>query len=473
MKRILVILAVCLLLTACGNNSQTAPSETTTEPTVTGLYDPDSVIEQQTGGAVKVYRLESGEHIRLASVGGKVLVIGEDGTVTVLTGEQGETEAVLRIEAALTDFETAFDTADTGIAYYDKANNQIVRLNPNLKQSAVYALPETMQGTPAVSLGTQEIYYVTGQELRALNMQSGISRLIRNYSGEMSFTSVHFDGNILACRVSDGQAEARTVYISTKTGQILSEDQQVFELTSCGDAYFAMRLDGAVIQQIFGTLEGQPKSLDLNADWSHCVAALPLNGVIGYVAEEAGLELSFYDLETGRRTAAVDMPNVGDPVAWHSDGTYVWILGYENEQQVLYRWDVRKSAVQEDTVFTGDLYTYQTPNTEGLAQCQSRVEAMNEAYGVRIRIWEEAVKQTGGYTMTAEHQVEPINKMLDSLETVLARFPEKFLQTTVKAGWIRICLVRHIDGGLDSVQYWAEGDSYIALSLDADVQTAF
>ena len=57
MKRLLLLLLVVFLLTGCGKEE---PVVETTEPTVevtepVCIYMPNSSVEQQTGGAVKVY----------------------------------------------------------------------------------------------------------------------------------------------------------------------------------------------------------------------------------------------------------------------------------------------------------------------------------------------------------------------------------------------------------------------------------
>jgi hypothetical protein len=97
---------------------------------------------------------------------------------------------------------------------------------------------------------------------------------------------------------------------------------------------------------------------------------------------------------------------------------------------------------------------------------------MNRKYGVQIAIWQDALVNTGGYTLVGEYQVQPISQRLDQLEQVLSLFPDGFLKQTVEAGDIRIGLVRSIDGA-DHAQFWAGGDCNILISLTADVQTAF
>lgn len=472
MKKVLLVLLACLLLCACGTNAGNTEPQETLLPAADGMYNRDHPIEQQTHGAVRVYPLDGIHCTGLNSVGSRLLLLRDDREMILLDRELCRTEGKLDLGEILSASGVGFSATDTGVAYYDQESGKVLRLNPQLQKSAEYLMPENALGTPAVSLGTQEIYYRTAQELRALNMQTGISRLLWNFGTQnIEFTGVYFAGAVLGCRVTDDSGAAQILYLSTQTGQTLSADQALSGLQTHEDAYFVQRQDGQVTQRIFGTLNTDPKSLNLDED-GILVAALPLNGIVRYIADEEALRLWFYDLTSGKQTAAASLSGVGDPVLWHADGQYLWIVAYEQDRQVLYRWDLAKSSVQDDTVYTGPLYTAQSPDTSGLAALQQRVDSMNKKYGVHIAIWQDALTQTGGYTLVGEHQVQPINQMLDRLEQVLALFPNGFLKQTVDAGAICLRLVRSIDGA-DHVQFWAEGDCNVVISLAADVQAAF
>ncbi len=465
MKKLLLFLLVCLMLTACaGQQEETTPATETTVPPVVGLYDPENPIEKATKGAVRAYPLETNDGAGLLSMGDKLVVVSAN-KLTVLQGDLCEVVAELDVK---TEY-MCVSAAETGIAYYDAEGNQIVLLNPRLQQSTAYALPENLQGKPMINLSTQQAFYLDGQELRALNLQTGISRLIRTFTEErVELIDLHFDGEVLRCIVTAYERN-RTMYLSTQTGQTLSEEGNLFGLQTYGKQYFTMRQDGPVTQKIFGTLDGEAKSLNLDDSVEGPFGALPLGGVISMLLDEAGTELTFYDLESGRKTANVKLEGIIEQGAFHADSKYVWLISGE----VLYRWDLSLSSVQDDTVYTGTLYTYQNPDTEGLAQLKKRVEEMNQNYGVRIAIWEDAMKTPGNYTFKPEHQVSAISERLDALETMLAQFPKKFLQVTVEAGWIRICLVRSIESGEPYVQYWSGGDCYGAISMDTDITNAF
>lgn len=471
MKKILLFLFVCLMLTACAGQSEgTTPATETTEPPAVGLYNPEHPIEKATDGAVRAYPLETNDCEGLLSMGDKLVVVSAN-KLTVLQGDLCEVVAELDVKV---DYD-CISAAETGIAYYDEEGKQIVLLNPRLQQSTAYALPENLQGKPMINLSTHQAFYCDGQELRSLNLQTGISRLIRTFTeAQLMLRGIYFDGAVLLCDVSTGE-NFQKMYLSTENGRTLSEDENTFILETYGEQYFAMRDDGPVNQLIVGTRDADYKSLNLDASTGESpVAALPLGGVVCSAPNEAGMELTFYDIPSGHKTSAVNMNGVPRYVTFHTDARYVWMVGAEdNVKQVLYRWDISLSPVQDDTVYTGPLYTYQNPDTEGLAGLKKRVEEMNQTYGVRIAIWEDAMKTTGNYTFKPEHHVFAISERLDALESVLSQFPKKFLQVTVEAGWIRICLVRSIESGEPYVQYWSGGDCYGAISMDTDITTAF
>jgi hypothetical protein len=124
-------------------------------------------------------------------------------------------------------------------------------------------------------------------------------------------------------------------------------------------------------------------------------------------------------------------------------------------------------------VCTEPWYNAQNPDTEGLAQCQARVDALNETYGINIRIWEDAVRQPGGYELTMEYHPQEIEKMLDALEPMLAVFPKDFLAKTIRGGKLQICLVRDIAGDQPYAQYFAEGNAFVVLDTQANIHVDF
>ncbi len=476
MKRLLLFFLTVLLLAGC--SAKPSPTETTAGTTATqqtepsDLYVPDTSIEQLTGGAVRAYPLSAEHYIGLYPMGTNLLLVGQ-GELLVLSGDQGTQIAKLATDEKSTV--SVMDTAVTGMAYYLPDTRQVMILNPQLQSTAQLQLPENVMGTPVISLARNEVYYSTGKEIRALHMQTGISRLLRQQSSStQNLLGTYFDGTVLACQIIDENGKEQVSYISAVTGQTVSNENSIFEMQTYGENYLLQRMDGILHQTIFGARKGQPQCflapLPTGDYQSGRVGLLEINGILDYVETDSGLELSFYELETGKHTAKVTLPGIHSPVAFHSDGTYIWILAEDgtNTHQTLYRWEIAKSSVQDDTINIGPLYTAENPNAQCLAQCRTQADTLEEKHKVTLAIWNDAGTNTGGYTVATEYHPEVISAMLSRLETALSRFPENFLTKTVDGNRIRIALVRSIENDQPWVQYWHDGKCHIILSSEGD-----
>lgn len=474
MKRLWILLLAAVLLAGCKQQ----PPEATTEPTevveeTKGLYVPDSGVEQATDGAVWMYALPEDTYFDLTGMGSNVLVVGQKG-LTVLSGEQATVVATL--ETSNITSVSVMDTDATGMAYYIPNDRQINVYNPQLQAVVQLALPETVMGKPVISFSKYEVYYSTGTEIRALSMNTGISRLLRQQTAaNLTLLGAYFGGEVLLCQYTNESGVAQMTYISTETGQTLKSAHGISNLQTYGADYFAYWLDGTVRQNVFGTRGGETKCFlgpALPEDKVCGRVAMPImRGVVDYVETDAGLELNYYNLNTGKRTAQVVIPGLKAPTKFHSDGTHIWILSADS-QAVLYRWNISRSAIVDEENYTAQLYTADNPDTEGLQNCKDLASAYEKQYGVKLLLWQDAVARAGGHTLVAEHKTQVIEGMLEQMKPVLESFPEKFLLKTVEKGWLRIALVQSIDGGKDWAQFWEEGDCWILISAKSDAAKA-
>ena len=488
MKRYLLILLAALMLVGCapktepdtaatqptnpqsGNLNPTAPTSPAIEP---DLYAPNSAIEQQTNGAVRAYTLEKDIWFGLSGVGNNVLLLGEN-AMKLLSGEQGTPTANAKVETLSATGE--YDTYTTGVAYYVPASRKVTVLNTQLQPTVEMTLPENVAGTPVISLIRNEVYYFTGSEIRAMNLTTGISRLLRQQSNvEQLLPEDYFDGNVLSCRIKDSAGIVHTEYFSSETGQAYDQVQAAYAIQTVNDRYFISRADGNIRQMIFGQRNTEPQSfLAPVPENGGMQPVLEMNGAISYELSENGLTLNFYDLSTGKCIARTQLANVKAPLATYGDGVGIWLLTREGEKQILLRWDITKSAVAEETVYTGQFYTPQNPDTDGIQACQQIADTYFEQYGLKVNIWQNAVKVTGDHIVEAEHRPQAIRAALDQMQPVLAVFPNRaFLQKTVEAGWIQVSIVQSIDGGKAWTHFWQNSDCWILIASSADAGDAF
>ncbi len=478
MKRLWIILLAALLLAGCGRKKDT-PQPTESDPGIPApvtLYIPESNVEKKTDGAVRVYGLEDDTYFGISGMGSHLLLMGNKG-LTVLTGEEGQVRATLPTDTVRAG--TVMDVAPTGMAYYQPNSRVVTVLNPQLQVAGKMELPKEIVGDPRISIAKNEVFYSTGSELRALNMTTGISRLLRQQTAStQTLLGAYFDGKVLLCRITDADGDVSTEYISAETGQTLAQSREDAVLLTDGDRYIAQWQEGILQQTAFGVRGETPQSLQIlppTAEAKGGRAVIPAaNRAVDYTMTESGLELTCYDLNSGKAIGRTVLPGVRAPIAFCSDGSDICLLATdaENTCHALYRWNVAKSATGEETVCTGPLYTAENPDTQGLAQSRALADTYQTQYGVKLLLWQDAVQVTGGHTLTPEYHPQVINGMLEKIKPVLEQFPEKFLLKTVEAGWIRIALVRQIAGDADWVQFWEGKDCWVILSAQADIASS-
>lgn len=472
-KFIILALLPVMLLVGCTVHDEAESLVTTMETEPPGLYVDASEIELLTNGAVRQYDLIYPSHQWLKAMGDTLLLATDthQAQLCALSGDRRVAVGFAQMEAECLDSCMALFN---GFAYYDVPSCSVWYLDTQLNQLKNVPLP-TDASFPVISDDGDEIFYYTGTEIRAYDTERNISRLVKTPSVKIQgLKGTCFDGKILICTTGETAENVKTLYISTENGQTLTTDNSIEALYTYNDNYLAVRNDGVITQRIVGMLNGEAKLLNV-AD-TEIASALELGGAVGYSADDSGLHLNYYDLTSGQKSASVSIPGysqVKDILADRWSGC-VWLLTVDPKEgeDTLLRWDLKATPVLESTVYFQTLYTSQSPDAAGLDICQDRVDAINKAYGVRIRIWQEAVKYPGGHIMVPEHQTAAINGMLDALEPVLAEFPQKFLLKSVSSR-IRICIVRTVDEATQSVHYWDENDPFIILPVGANVRDEF
>lgn len=468
MKRLLLILMVVLLLSGCGVEEvpETTAAPVTTPTEATGYYDPNSAVQSQTGGAVFAYPLGQQDYELVLPMAEKLLLVRQDGQLTALKGERCIPAVTVQTNAQLSG-KVSFDTATSGVSYYDEASGQVVLLDSRLMELSRINMPEDIQTEPAVDLSNKEIFYCQEGHVRALNIQNGVSRLVMSHRyAQMSIEGLLLDGQVLVLRTQDYDDLEKTLYVSASTGEILKETDACYTIQTNDDTYLLPVTDGDVLRWVFGNTDTEPAQLEIS---NKAYGVFDMTGVVSCNTEAGCAVLDYYDLETGLHSAAVTIPDVSKVCNITSDSRYIWLLGVHNGKTTLYRWDIVKSPVVDAQVYVGPFYTAQNPNVEELEKCKERADELGKQYGIRVNIWKDAINQTDSFAVITEHRPESIGQMLDELEVTLAQYPVNILQSAIRGGTLQISLVRSIDNGAVYAQFFSNGDAYILLSEDSQI----
>ena len=487
MKRLLLLLLALTLLAGCGGapvDTTPATSETTLpEP---GIYTPGHTFETQSGGAVRVFPLDS--TVESIAFMGKSLVTfdAKDETthLTTYTGENLTQRSAAQLHGQLQPGDKILRVDQQRMGYYNRAENCIIFLDSRLQETGRTTMPRDMVGEPALSENMATVFYCTDSEVRAVSLESGINRLIRKQSSQaLSVEAVLMADSILMCGVLDNDGNYYVEFISSQTGESLGMDRSFTALDLWQNQYFLQRQDGLVTEYIFTAADGSQQCFHPGED-SQVYSLLAMNAVATVTYEENLARVALFDLSSGKRKAELTLEGVNQILSLivDPDQELLWLLCAEGEKQLLCSWDSDKSVVTDDTVYTAPRYTAQNPDTEGLNACRQKADELEQRFGVDITFANEPVAGSD-YSLRYEHQPSVIMNALEQLEQAMGIFPEGFFVTAAEISdskVIHIGLVRGLKSkttgvpdGVDAAQYWVNGNAWMALSVGDTVDQLF
>lgn len=474
MKRLILVLLAVFMLAGCAPKEELSSGEKEVQAEQTqnvNIYIANSSVEQQTKGAVKVYVPEEDTYIGMSTMGENVVLATDLTQLILMDGETGDLGASIKVGEPISCEATDFTVSEHGVSYYREDGQELVFLDTQLRQQAKVEIPADISGHPCVSHANQEVYYCKDKEVRALHLQTGISRLVKSQVCQsIELVASHLDGTMLACRVINEQGAENMLYLDSATGQTLDDVSRLTDIQTGATEYLVSRTEGIVDQQIFGSLDGEAQVLTVEEP---VTAVFPLNGAYRWYMDEGALVMDYYDFATGTHSAQVRMVGVGEPIAVAADSKYIWFLAMEGETEMLYRWDVSASPTGNAHNYIIPLYTRSEPNVQGLQQCAQRAMELKEKYGLYVHVGEEALEVTGGYELVSEYLVPSMSAMMDRIEVLLSQFPSGFWEESLAKGDLHISLVRSIAGNKEMVQFYENGDAYVLLQASENIEDNF
>lgn len=498
MKRWLsYVLVLLLLLSGCSGEpseetqaSTVAPSETTVPETVPSIYDPENPIEELTEGAVRAYSLDE-DCSSIAFMGEQLLLFSCDGygptRLTRLDSENYSVETTVELLGSVSPENGGLQITARKLGYYSDIENAVVILDSMLREISRVPMPEDMEGLPVIREDMREAYYCTSTDVRVVDLESGISRLLRQRDClGIWVQDILFDDTILVCTVEESEDEYVTEFISAETGETLGVDTGFISIVAWEDAYFLQRMEGIVLESLFAEADEPLQCIVPEESAGTLYSALAMNALAAVShPEDGGISLQLYDLGSGKNTASIQIESMEALHCITADpgGRYLWFLSSDSQGYVtLYSWDTSLSPTEDETVYTGLRYAAESPDEDGLTKCRAWANNLERQYGVEILLEKEPLP-TADYAFTYEYHVQAFNSALETLENTLASFPEGFFTTVGQvsdSGKLHIGLVRSMQGRTRNApedaagaQYWVGGKACIALAIGDTLGPSF
>lgn len=476
-KKVAMLLAALLLLGGCSTRKEVPSTEISQSPESSGSDPAGS--ESPSAEPLITYSL-TGTCTGFVPMGEHYLQFGSE-AIALLTKDL--TAVLTEQIPGLPDYGSGLIwVRDTGIAYFDASARDLVYLGTNLAQTSRLHFPDDMTGSAVLGPDWTVAYYCTADAIRALDLATGVSRVLKKQSpASQSLDACLLGGRLLRCQMMLSDGSKRTILVSAQTGETVAEGSILNGLCAGSENYFASFMNGSVREYIFGTYGEEPRNFWPPEDTDNWLYLPESNGLLGLTAAGGGIRVDLYDLCAGTLTASTVLEGAQEICFARGEGKLIWLL----DGSTLYRWNPALSPAGDGTVYTAHHYTAEEPDIEGLNALELRLRELEETYGVDILIWEDAMAVcTEAYDLSPEYLTQAYGPALDTLERALGNFPGDFFSKAAQwtdSDTLHIALVREIVGHSDSgtlaaadgLFYNLEGKACIALPMGDDLERKF
>ena len=490
-----LILVLTLLLCGCAQETpevtvpteeSTVPTTESTEPTLpTGLYLPESPVEQETNGAVRSFPLKTSGFYGCRVLGENLVLLHcEDGKgmLSLYSGENLELVKTLDLGEEVLPDQERLQITEEGIGYYDPVDRSVVFLNTNLLEVSRMQLPEEILGEAWLTPDWSTVYYCQAEGIYALDPQTGIARLLKEQQMvHQEITGLLMDGTLLRCYIESEENQKQTILVDSSSGVRVMEGSYLDDIQTCGDSYFLPMQTGSISQLLFGY--GTEKKVLWPGEKGEIHPVLEENAALVITQEETKSTLTYYGIETGSRQASVTLENMLQVWGFEPDGQNgIWFLSGDEEEKALYHWDLKKSAVEDGIVYADPYYTAENPDEEALTELKNTAKKLGKKYGVQILVWKNAATlEPADHIFTEEYLIQCYEKYLPVLEKAMSTFPKGFLKEAAGDKTLKIALVRKMNGDPEwgsleesnNLLFWQEDQPILGLVMNDELERNF
>lgn len=477
-----VFLVLVLLLCGCAGEKTELP-DNTTKSVISSHASSDADVSgnaaEQT--AVKTNPLDDTGYYGCFMLADELVLMRQVSGETTFSFYSGS--RIVNLSQKAVPALTQMQITDQGIGYFDSANKAMVFLNADLIEIGRMHLPEELEGNAWLSPDWKRVYYCTANGICSMDLQTGISRLLKEQKAlHQEITGGFGNGEVLRYEVEVTEGQKRIQLIDANSGMVLQEGEYLNNLVTNMEQYFLNQNTQGVRQLRFGVgethqvlwpaeTEAQPQMLFEN------------NAVVMMQNADGQVDLSYYDLETGKRMGSITVNDITEVLGLCGDGDHgIWLIGKNAAgAETLYHWDAEENQAGDDAVYTAPWYTLEAPDAEGLAQVSEKATALESKYGIRILVWEDAAAAApADHVFTAEHNTQIYDYYLPKLEKMLSAFPKDFFAQTSGVD-LQFALVHGISGEpmwgslaqSTNLQFWNDDVPVIALVLSENLERNF
>lgn len=471
-------LLLALLLGGCG---QTSPDPQPSESTQTADISTPTRLDGQSRGSVTTYDLDGGSCARILGYQeGRFALLTTGGQIYLLRADTMEIENSRALACAFTPDDPGILVKDDQISYFDSNEGAYVTLGKNLTRISAVTIRDTIVAGPIMAEDFSTVYYCTADGVRALDMATGNSRMLRQEHGDIvSLDALLFDGSLLRYTRQDSDTERETVFIRTDDGSQVELPRLDGPVTTWDDSYAGVM----EVEQPMGLcrliLTGQPEGtlqrLDVGNRWESVLFPGEGTALIQSVTEK-GILTELYRLSDGVVQASRIFEGQSEPFrhGWF-DGTALWL--WNNDDGLLHRWNTAEDACTGESCLV-PYYTLSDPDEAGLESANLRAQRLSQIYGISITLTQGDNRTSGAdYDRFPDLRPGQYISALSALHEALESLPEGLCALLGPDGQLSIELVDEFDpaqllpSGTGSLEL--EGPRVIRISICPELKSIF
>lgn len=369
-----------------------------------------------------------------------------------------------------------------GISYFHELDRQTIVLDHKLGELSRIDAPDDLTGTPLLSGDGTTLYYCTENSVRALNIETGISRILKETADSaQALTGLLLEDSVLQLSVTESDGTVQTLFLSAENGQLLQAVEGDIRPQTASDTFFLHRPNTGLTAILFGKAREETRILKPHNYDGTCFF-LKNSGSVANLHTSSGRTLiDTYDLQSGSLYGQITIPGI-QPLRYMeqtADGA-IWFTA--EEDSVFYRWQPAATPVFDDAAYAEPYRTQQEPDHNGLAVCSQYARNLSQKYGIEILVYKDAVAlQPRDFQLEYESQPAVLQHELERLDCHLSNFSEGFLDTLSETFTsLTICLVQSVIGSpesgtpeeVGSTRFFQDFNAHIVLSTRHDTEYA-
>lgn len=463
MKKLIPFIFVLLFLVGCSKNANPTHSTTAfsnTKPNNDMLWE---------------YALPSADYTEIIPTGNDLYLltsIDKGTSVEVFSLRSRTVSTTFIIPNSVSQNAGTLQISNDAAIYYDLDDDSIVQLNSMHEVSKRFHIPCEHIGNLIIAPNMEDIYYTSNGGIFVYNLKTEITKQLKSQD-DLRLEELILGGKVLKCL----DKKDNFCYFYTSDGHSFVPPEDAVSFSASGDTYLAEVRNSWEQFYVAGLLDQPAYQIKSEADSFNVVAGL--DAVIATNYNPGATTIAAYDIKTGIQLANFPLKSSKAVFGfvWHEKlQRLIYFTSTKFDKYTICMLDLQQTESTTSDRITIPYYSSTSPDAEGIAQCSEYVKELCSTFKIDIQLSPDFRSVSNGCRFQNEYRSVPYQSALALLSDALKKINALDLEVAAKntpSKQIHIGLFHKVINDRISINhgyFWNQGDFYIALSNEADIE---